>query len=262
MTAGGLDDVDVIEGLIGLLHGLDDLVPVWMPLRRQGRHEPDQLIVASRPEIGGGIAQRMQVDETDRVAGVALDIGVLRVPAEPIPPGPAVLSQSGLEAKLGHPGPLIRSQTSDHPGLLGGVQLLESDLDLKLVIESRPRAVVSKIVLVQPQPTTWANLWFQHCSKSIDDIALAGVVLTDENGQRRAKANIRVEVSISARPERGDKHVRGQPKLRPRSQGGSRLPRSRAPRPRPFVAPWTVAPTSGMAGAATSTSCGGDAVQN
>jgi hypothetical protein len=96
-------------------------------------------------------------------------------------PGAAVTDIQALEAGLGtrlppsYPGPLIRSQTSDHPGLLGGVQLLESDLDLKLVIESRPRAVVSKIVLVQPQPTTWANLWFQHCSKSIDDIALAGL---------------------------------------------------------------------------------------
>jgi hypothetical protein len=133
VLAGVDDGPDRVQGLIGQLGSVDDLLVVGVALGRQRLDQRDEPVVAAGPQIGGCVAQRVQVHEAHGVTRVALDVGLLGIPAEPLRLDPVARADRRLEPELRRAGPVFGRQARDHPRLLRRRQSSEANLQLELV---------------------------------------------------------------------------------------------------------------------------------
>ena len=72
------------EGFVRPIGLFDDLIAIAMADRREGREQGDEPVVATRTKIGDSVPQRLQVGVADPGPGMALDIGVGGITAEPL----------------------------------------------------------------------------------------------------------------------------------------------------------------------------------
>ena len=206
MSACVDDRRDRVEREVGDFGGLDDLLAVGVALGSKRGDQADELVVAAGAQVGTCVAQRGQVDEANRFAGVALDIGLLGVSPEPLWLDPAAGWNRRLEANLGGTVAGRGCEARHHARLLGVGQAGQLHLEFELVGDAVSLPVVGEVLFAQPAARAWSRLGLKDRAQGVDDVALACVVLADDHRQRIAEPDGGVEVAIAGCPEGVDIH--------------------------------------------------------
>jgi hypothetical protein len=150
---------------------------------RQRAQQRDQAVVATRTQVPGGVAQRVQVRERDRLARPALQIGVIGVAAQPLRVDASVGAQPRSQPQPRPARPQRRRQAGDHPRLLGLVELGKLGLQLKRLRRAHATAVVREVLLGDPAARTRTCLGLEQQPTGVDHVGLPGVVLADQDGK-------------------------------------------------------------------------------
>lgn len=208
------DDVDRLQRGVGQMRCVDDLLVIGAAFRRESLQERDEAVVAARSEVGSRVAKRMEINEAHGVARVSLDIGLLGIASEPLGADTASWPDFRLDPDLRRPRAVLRRQAGDHPGLLDRAQPAQAHFELELVTQPVAVPVVSEVVLGQPMPSARSGFGFEDRSQSVDDVALAGVVLSDQHRKRVAELDGGVEVAEADRPQGRDVHHRHATRVR------------------------------------------------
>ncbi|MDG5481990.1 hypothetical protein [Mycolicibacterium gadium] len=129
-----------------------------------------------------------------------LDVWLLRVTTEPLGLHSPRRSQRRFQPNPGDTAAEIGSQAGDHPCLLGGVEPAKDHLQFEFVGDPVSLTVVSEVF--DPQPASGSRTRFcgQHRPQPVDDVALTGIVLADENRERAADLERPFEIAVARCP--------------------------------------------------------------
>ena len=96
VAARVLDGLDRVQRLVCLLGRGHDEVAVWVPGGGERRDQRNELVVATRPQVVGRVAQGVEVDESHSFSGVRFWLAGLAVAADPLGPDPVVGADRGV----------------------------------------------------------------------------------------------------------------------------------------------------------------------
>jgi hypothetical protein len=149
----------------------------------------------------------MQINESHRVPGISLNIRLLGVASEPLRLHPPRGSDGRLQPQSRYVRTQIRCQAGDHPRPLALIQVAKNDFEFEFICNAIAVTIVREILDPYPSPRSWTSFRGQDTAQSIDDVALASIVFTDEYRQRAAHFECPIKIAVADCSQRTHIHA-------------------------------------------------------